>query len=138
MIGKTGVHAIRALAQLNGLPEGQSLGAAQIAGKINAPPNYLAKLLRILARQGLVESHKGPGGGFRLARDASKIRLLDVIEPIERDGLTVGDQTVGTGSSEGCCPPTACTSATPATPCSPREPCCRSYRCSPPSSSSPR
>lgn len=84
MIGKTGGHAIRALAQLNGLPEGQSLGAAQIAGKIDAPPNYLAKLLRILARQGLVESAKGPGGGFRLARDARKIRLLDVIEPIEQ------------------------------------------------------
>ncbi len=84
MIGKTGVHAIRALAQLAGLPEGRSLGAARIAEKIDAPPNYLAKLLRILARQGLVESHRGPGGGFRLARDARKIRLLDVVEPIEQ------------------------------------------------------
>jgi len=83
LIGKTGVHAIRALTQLTGLPEGQSLGAALIAAKIDAPPNYLAKLLRILARQGLVESHKGPGGGFRLAREARRIRLLDVIEPIE-------------------------------------------------------
>jgi len=83
LIGKTGVHAIRALAQLSGLPEGQSLGAAQIAEKIGAPPNYLAKLLRILARQGLVEAHKGPGGGFRLARDARSIRLLDIVEPIE-------------------------------------------------------
>ncbi len=75
---------IRALAQLTTLPEGQSLGAAQIAEKIDAPPNYLAKLLRILARQGLVESHKGPGGGFRLAREARKIRLLDIVEPIEQ------------------------------------------------------
>ncbi len=84
MIGKTGVHAIRAMAQLTGLPDGQSLGAAQIAEKIDAPPNYLAKLLRILARNGLVESHKGPGGGFRLARDAREIRLFDVVEPIEQ------------------------------------------------------
>ena len=84
MIGKTGTHAIRALVQLSGLPEGQSLGAAQIAEQIGAPPNYLAKLLRILARQGLVESHKGPGGGFRLAREARKIRLLDIVEPIEQ------------------------------------------------------
>jgi Rrf2 family protein len=84
LIGKTAVHAIRALTQLTGLPEGQSLGAAQIADKIDAPPNYLAKLLRILARQGLVESNKGPGGGFRLARDARRIRLLDVVEPIEQ------------------------------------------------------
>ena len=84
MIGKTGVHAIRALAQLKALPEGQSLGAAHIAERIGAPPNYLSKLLRILARRGLVESHKGPGGGFRLALDAGKIRLLDVLEPIEQ------------------------------------------------------
>jgi Rrf2 family iron-sulfur cluster assembly transcriptional regulator len=83
LIGKTGVHAIRALTQLTGLPEGQSLGAARIAERIDAPPNYLAKLLRILAREGLVESLKGPGGGFRLARDPRKIRLLDVVEPIE-------------------------------------------------------
>ena len=86
MIGKTGLHAIRALAQLTGLPEGQSRGAAQIAEHIDAPPNYLAKLLRILARQGLVESQKGHGGGFRLARDARKIRLLDVVEPFEQIG----------------------------------------------------
>ena len=84
MIGKTGAHAIRALAQLAGLPDGQSLGAAQIAEKIGAPPNYLAKLLRILVRQGLVESHTGRGGGFRLARDTRKIRLLDIVEPIEQ------------------------------------------------------
>lgn len=84
MFGKTALHAIRALAQLTGLPAGQSLGAAQIAERIDAPPNYLAKLLRILARQGLVESHKGPRGGFRLARDAREIRLLDVVEPIEQ------------------------------------------------------
>ena len=83
MIGKTGIHVIRALVQLARLPEGQSLGAAQIAEQIGAPPNYLSKLLRVLARRGIVESHKGPGGGFRLARPAGTIHLLDAIEPIE-------------------------------------------------------
>ena len=84
MIGKTGDHAIRALVQLADLPEGQSMGAAQIAEKIGATPNYLSKLLRVLARHGVVDSTKGPGGGFRLARDAGQIRLLDVVEPIEQ------------------------------------------------------
>ena len=83
MIGKTGVHAIRAMAQLNRLPPGRLLGAAQIAEKIDAPPNYLSKLLRILSRQGLLVSHKGSGGGFRLARDAAEIRLIDIVEPLE-------------------------------------------------------
>jgi Rrf2 family protein len=84
MIGKSGIHAIRALVQLAGLQDGQHLGAAQIAHTIGAPPNYLGKLLRVMARQGLVESHKGPTGGFRLARPARRIRLLDVVEPIEQ------------------------------------------------------
>jgi Rrf2 family protein len=65
------------------LPEGAYAGAASIATDIGAPQNYLGKLLRNLADQGLLESQKGLGGGFRLARDARKITLFDVVEPIE-------------------------------------------------------
>ncbi|MHC4428018.1 MAG: RrF2 family transcriptional regulator [Planctomycetota bacterium] len=83
MIAKTGLHAIRAMALLAGLPEGQCSGAAAIAKEIEAPPNYLGKLLRTMVRVGLVDSRKGPGGGFRLAREPGSIRLLDIVEPIE-------------------------------------------------------
>jgi Rrf2 family protein len=65
------------------LPEGTYAGAARIAQAIGAPQNYLGKLLKALAEEGLVESQKGLGGGFRLARDARAISLLDVVEPIE-------------------------------------------------------
>jgi Rrf2 family protein len=65
------------------LPEGAYAGAANIAEDIGAPPNYLSKLLRNLTNQGLVESQKGLGGGFRLARKAGLITLLDVAEPID-------------------------------------------------------
>ncbi len=79
---------------LAGLPEGQRVGATTIAERIDAPPNYLGKLLRDMVRDGLVESQKGPGGGFRLARDPRKIRLLDVVESIEQitrwDGCFLG------------------------------------------------
>lgn len=84
MITKTGVHALLALSALAELPEGEYAGAAEIAGGIGAPPNYLGKLLRVLADQGILESQKGKGGGFRLRRDAARITLLDVMEPIER------------------------------------------------------
>jgi Rrf2 family protein len=43
----------------------------------------LGKLLRTLAGAGLVESQKGLGGGFRLARNPKEISMLDVVEPIE-------------------------------------------------------
>jgi Rrf2 family protein len=69
-----------ALAQV---PEGTYAGAAAIAKEINAPQNYLGKLLQSLSREGLVQSQKGLGGGFRLARPAQSISLLEVVEPIE-------------------------------------------------------
>ena len=83
MMTKTGLHAVRAMAALAKLPDGTFAGAHQLAREIGAPQNYLAKLLQTMAREGLVVSQKGLGGGFRLARAPQEIALIDVIEPIE-------------------------------------------------------
>jgi Rrf2 family protein len=77
------MHAVRAMVALARLPEGSYAGASSVAKEIGAPRNYLGKLLQNLAREGLVESQKGLGGGFRLARAPRSISLLDVVEPIE-------------------------------------------------------
>ncbi len=84
MISRTAVHALRALAALAELPPGAYAGAAEIAEQIGAPRNYLGKLLKTLADAGLVESQKGKGGGFRLARQPEEISILDLVEPIDR------------------------------------------------------
>jgi Rrf2 family protein len=65
------------------LPDGAYAGAARVAREIGAPQNYLGKLLKLLAEEGIVESQKGLGGGFRLARRPRQISLLDVVAPIE-------------------------------------------------------
>ena len=80
---RTGLHAVRALVVLSRLPRGANAGAGQIAREIGAPRNYLGKLLQVLTHHGLVESQKGLGGGFRLAREPRRISLFDVVEPIE-------------------------------------------------------
>jgi Rrf2 family protein len=90
MITRTGLHAVRAMVALARLPEGAFAGAASVARDIGAPPNYLSKLLQSLAREGLVRSQKGQGGGFRLARDPRQISLLDVVQPIEPVGRWSG------------------------------------------------
>jgi Rrf2 family protein len=90
MITRTGLHAVRAMVALARLPEGAYAGAAGIAREIGAPPNYLSKLLQSLAREGLVRSQKGQGGGFQLAREPRQISLLDVVQPIERLGRWSG------------------------------------------------
>ncbi len=83
MLTKSGLHAVRAVVALAKLPEGTYAGAVRIAREIGAPQTYLGKLLQTLAREGLVESQKGLGGGFRLARDPRNINVLDVVEPFE-------------------------------------------------------
>lgn len=84
MISKTGIHALAALTKLATLPKGEFAGASDIADEIGAPNNYLGKLLKTLAGNGLLVSQKGFNGGFRLAKDPANISLYDVIEPIDK------------------------------------------------------
>jgi Rrf2 family iron-sulfur cluster assembly transcriptional regulator len=86
MLSKSGVHAVRALVVLAGLPDGEYKGASSIAEETGAPRNYLGKILQLLSRRGLVESQKGLGGGFRLSRSSGHISLFDVIDAIEDTG----------------------------------------------------
>ncbi len=104
MVSRTGVHALAALACLAEAGPGKLLGTAQIAGRIAAPRNYLGKLLKLLADRGLLESQKGKGGGFRLARNPANITLAEVLEPIEhisrRTGCLLGQPVC---SAESAC-----------------------------------
>lgn len=90
MISKTEVHALTALAVLARIPDRGYAGAAEIAKVTGAPRNYLGKLLKVLGDEGLVESQKGKGGGFRLARNPSSISLLEVMEPVGRVSRMTG------------------------------------------------
>jgi Rrf2 family protein len=55
----------------------------EIAAKLPVSENHLAKVLQRLSRAGLVESVRGPGGGFLLRGDPAKITLLEVHEAID-------------------------------------------------------
>jgi Rrf2 family protein len=55
----------------------------EIADVLHASVHHLAKIMQRLARTGLVDSAVGPQGGFRLARSASDIRLLEIYEAID-------------------------------------------------------
>lgn len=86
MLSQSGIHAIRAVVALAEVPEAAYCGVPEIARSTGSPRNYLGKLLLQLSRHGLVESRKGLGGGFRLARPAAEIRLIDVMASIEDVG----------------------------------------------------
>ncbi|HQR30038.1 MAG TPA: SUF system Fe-S cluster assembly regulator [Anaeromyxobacteraceae bacterium] len=73
--------------------------AQDLAGKSRVPVPTASKLLKSLARAGLVVSHRGRNGGYGLARDAEEISVADIIAAIEGP---IGLTECGTGT-EGAC-----------------------------------
>ena len=65
------------------LPEGTALSAGTLADFHGIPKPYLAKALQALSRAGLVASTPGRTGGYRLARSAEEITLLDVVLAVD-------------------------------------------------------
>ena len=68
---------------LAALPKGVGLPANALAEFHALAPAYMAKHMQALARAGVVESVRGAGGGYRLARAPRDISLWDIVEAIE-------------------------------------------------------
>jgi len=60
-----------------------ALSAREIAEEYDIPLELMAKVLQRLARRGLLSSHQGTRGGYRLARDPAAISVGDVVQAIE-------------------------------------------------------
>jgi Rrf2 family transcriptional regulator, iron-sulfur cluster assembly transcription factor len=99
-----GDYAIRGMIHIASLPEGAVALRSEIARAQGIPSSFMAKILRSLVRARLLRSSRGVHGGFALARSASDITLLDVVEAIEGP-LSLTDCTPesdGCGRSEEC------------------------------------
>ena len=86
LISRTSEYALRAMLWLVQEPA-TSQTTRQIAAGTRAPPDYISKVLQLLAKAGLVRSQRGLGGGFLFAGDPTEITVLDVInavDPLER------------------------------------------------------
>ena len=75
-------YAIHALTFLARASEGVA-GAGEIAEAEDIPLPILSKVLQDLVRKGLLDSRRGPGGGFRLSRRPELITLRDVVAAID-------------------------------------------------------
>jgi Rrf2 family cysteine metabolism transcriptional repressor len=76
-------YALRAMVEL-ALREGQApVPAREISSSQGIPLRFLEQQLAQLHKAGLVESFRGAGGGCRLAREASTIRVADVVDTME-------------------------------------------------------
>src|SRR5215210_5450597 len=76
-------YAVVVMAAAARRPAGARLSAGLLAEETGVPLPTAQKVMGRLAAAGLLESARGTGGGFRLARAASGISLADIIEAVE-------------------------------------------------------
>ena len=99
MISPTAEYALRAVVAI-AQSGGDSVVTSTIAAITRVPPGYLPKVLQTLRKAGLVDSKRGLGGGFTLARPAEEVTGLEVVnavDPIKRiDRCPLGIDSHGT------------------------------------------
>lgn len=72
-------YALQALVLLANAPNGQRIMARDLADRLHVPAAYLSKLMLRFAHEGILQSVRGPQGGYRLMRDPGSLTLRDVI-----------------------------------------------------------
>ncbi|MFP7672846.1 Rrf2 family transcriptional regulator [Marivita sp. S0852] len=93
-----GRYAMVALADIALQPSDSLVTLGEIAQRQDVSLPYLEQLFVKLRRAELVTSVRGPGGGYRLARPASEIRVVDVLSAVDE---TVDAMHKGAGASGG-------------------------------------
>lgn len=78
--------------------------APEIAAAIGVSLPTVSKLLKLLARDGLLISHRGTKGGYTLARSPDEISIVQIIDAVEgRIGMTECSVTAGLCAQESRC-----------------------------------
>ncbi|MDO6731926.1 Rrf2 family transcriptional regulator [Marinovum sp. 2_MG-2023] len=93
-----GRYAMVALVDIALQPNDKLVTLGEIAQRQDVSLPYLEQLFVKLRRAELVASVRGPGGGYRLARSASEIRVVDILAAVDE---TVDAMHKGAGASGG-------------------------------------
>lgn len=84
MLSHTCKTAIKAVIYLSSKSaQGEKTGIKETAEQINASEHTVGKILQTLARQGLINSAKGPSGGFFITEDQQEQPISNIVETIE-------------------------------------------------------
>ena len=97
-----GRYALRAMVDLAQHSGNGPVSRQGICERQEISADYVAQLFRQLQAAGLVEGVKGPGGGYRLGRDASLIWAGDVVRAVERPVALVPCAQPCPGESPPC------------------------------------
>jgi Rrf2 family protein len=78
---QTAEYALRAVYFIAESPGGAPVPVSEIASALQVPRNYLSKTLHQLAKAGILQSTRGPAGGFELSRSPERLVLAEIVRP---------------------------------------------------------
>jgi Rrf2 family iron-sulfur cluster assembly transcriptional regulator len=95
--GRYAVMAMADLARRQAEQAERAVALSDIATRQDISLSYLEQLFARLRRQGLVQSHRGPGGGYRLARAASATSIAEIVLAVDEPlrATRCGDKSPG-------------------------------------------
>ena len=79
VLSQTATYALRAILCLAEAEGSGPVRVDDIAEELDVPRNYLSKILSVLARADVLQSTRGPRGGFELARAPDELRLSEIV-----------------------------------------------------------
>jgi Rrf2 family protein len=106
IFSKTCEYAMRAVFFIaHRTADGGRVGIKEIAAGIDSPEHFLAKILQDLSRRGVVQSAKGPNGGFYVDNKILEMPLSAIVEAVDGNGIFTGcGLGLGYCSEENPCP----------------------------------
>lgn len=88
---KTCEYAIRAVIFIAQKSEGgRKVGIKEVAAGIDSPEHFIAKILQDLSKRELIQSSKGPNGGFYVDSSARSNTLADIVRAIDGEKIFKG------------------------------------------------
>src|SRR5699024_3943057 len=84
-------YALRAVFYISrSTQEGKKVGVKEIAENIQSPEAFLGKILQRLSKEGIIQSAKGPNGGFFVTEENIKRPISDIVLSIDGKALLTG------------------------------------------------
>ncbi|MDP3920581.1 MAG: Rrf2 family transcriptional regulator [Candidatus Omnitrophota bacterium] len=103
---KTCEYAIRALSYISSKGKGVFTMIPEVGRETGVPGPYVAKIFQGLVRNGILNSRRGPGGGFSMNKAPEQVSLWEIVEAIDDSSSFKDDCVMGLNdcSSASACP----------------------------------
>ncbi len=88
MFSKSCEYGIRALTVIGKAHlDHRKIGIKEICKIAQTPESFTAKILQNLVKRNILNSQKGPAGGFYFNRELDQIKLIDIVKVIDGEGI---------------------------------------------------